>query len=500
MEFLKNIIHLFYYIFNYQNYEKEVISEKSISYSEFLLYFIQGNKILILIFIILFLILFYLIFFNSNKYNLISLVNISIFFIILLLFPLNIPFTDAYNELSVLFSKTSSIYLVSGDHSGGFFFVLFRIIHLIIYKFFDLNYNIIIYLNFIIFTLSIFLVIFYLKKYELQNYIFLFILFIFNGKWFVHFYEPVNIVWTINFILIITFLYLQKIENNLKRNLSLSIVLILSILNFKAGIVIFAYSIIYGLLIKDKYNNKIFYILAPIIIYFFAHNFVQSFTAISDHNTLDLLKNSLSEKSYNNIFVNFFASQALAITPQIFPIKNLTLVFVVSQYLYMLNILLFKNQRNFNSIKTFILNNPLILIGFLGCLLINLSREDYNQSRYMSFSLLFQIGFFILFLKNISTNFRETLTKKKILVTFFLLIYLLNFFLPNQGIIFSLKKNYVFENVKSCFKNYNYHEICFKKMFYQTFYDINQEKFDQFKGIIYKIKKENLSLFNQIKN
>ena len=127
------------------------------------------------------------------------------------------------------------------------------------------------------------------------------------------------------------------------------------------------------------------------------------------------------------------------------------------------------------------------------------SREDYNQSRYMTFSLCFQIGFLILFLKKTSWGSINILVKKKILIIIFLSIYLINLIMPNQGILFASSKNYIFENVKKCFEYDDHNENCLKEMFYKTFYDFDEQKFDEFKDRIYKLEEKKLSIFHQIK-
>ena len=59
----------------------------------------------------------------------IFLTNSVIFFTILILFPLNIPFTDTYNELNSLFSNNIKDYILlsnSGKSEDGFLFSMFR--------------------------------------------------------------------------------------------------------------------------------------------------------------------------------------------------------------------------------------------------------------------------------------------------------------------------------------------------------------------------------------
>ena len=168
-------------------------------------------------------------------------------------------------------------------------------------------------------------------------------------------------------------------------------------------------------------------------------------------STQSFIQDLSYERNYLNSIINFIAVHALALTPSIFPIKYFAFIIVLCQYFYILKILYFK-RLFLKNLKNFIINNPLIVIGTLGCLLISLSREDYNQSRYMTFSLCFQIGFLILFLKKTSWGSINILVKKKILVIIFLSIYLINLIMPNQGILFASSKNYIFENVKKCFE------------------------------------------------
>lgn len=499
MELIKNLVLFFYKNFNNQNHNEKVLLEKINSYSDYFFIFLQNNLILILVLIFLLLFIVYLNLIYSDKYYLIFYTNVSFFLIILILFPLNVPFTDLYNELELLFSQDSSQYIFSGVHSEGYLFVFFRILHVLVFKHFNLNYNIIIYLNFLIFFVSFILVIFYLKKNNLNDYIYLFILLFFSGKWFVHFYEPVNIVWSINFILILLFACCNSLTNNSKKFFFILIILSLSVLNFKAGIVICIYSIIYGFLIDDKIKNKIIYILLPFLLYLFSYSFTQSVFINETENAQIYIQYLTHERNYFDLLINFVALHSLALTPSIFPIKYFAFIIIIGQYFYILKILSFK-RLYFKNLKNFIINNPLIVIGILGCFLISLSRDDYNQSRYMTFSLCFQVGFFIVFLKNTSWNLLKKLINKKILVIIFLSIYSINLILPNQGIMFAFSKNYIFNNIKKCFELNDNDEECLEEMFYQTFYDSDQNKFDEFKDRVYKLKRDNLSIFFQIDN
>jgi len=139
------------------------------------------------------------------------------------------------------------------------------------------------------------------------------------------------------------------------------------------------------------------------------------------------------------------------------------------------------------------------VIGCIGCLLINLIRNDYNQSRYITFSLLFQIGFFIFFLKNNYLKKFLYLFKKKLFISIFLIIYSVNLFMPHQGLLFAVGKNYIYSNVKDCLV-LSSDNFCLSNMFYLTFYDVNKKNYEIYKGSIFKLQKMNLSVFNDVKN
>ena len=113
MEFINNLVLLFYNNFNNQNYDEEVILEKINSYTDYFFILFQNNFLLIFVFIFLLLFIIYLNFVKSDKFFFIFYTNIFVFFIILILFPLNVPFTDLYNELELLFSQNSFKYIFS---------------------------------------------------------------------------------------------------------------------------------------------------------------------------------------------------------------------------------------------------------------------------------------------------------------------------------------------------------------------------------------------------
>ena len=194
-----------------------------------LLFALESNVLITALLVLFLLANIHFIFKKENNYNFIFLINSIIFFIILILFPLNIPFTDTYNELNLLFSNNIKDYILSNlSNDGDFLFSTFRFLHAVIYKYFNLNYYFIIIFNFLLSILSFYIIKNYLEKIKLHDFIFIFIFFYFSGKWFVVFFEPVNIVWTINFLLILVFIYLKDFKHSFFKFISLTFIYLMS--------------------------------------------------------------------------------------------------------------------------------------------------------------------------------------------------------------------------------------------------------------------------------
>ena len=201
------------------------------------------------------------------------------------------------------------------------------------------------------------------------------------------------------------------------------------------------------------------------------------------------------QRDYFALISNFLATHLLVFTLSIFPTKIFAVIVVLIQYLYLINCSFFNEKKFLINLRNLILQNPFLIIGFIGCLLINLIRIDYNQSRYFSFSLLFQIGFFIFYLKNNDLN----KIINKYLIFSFLCIYIFNLFTPHQGFLFAFEKNLINKKVKNCFMDKSSENDCLSEMFYLTFYDKEKISYKYFKNSIFILEKQKLSIFNEIK-
>ena len=260
---------------------------------------------------------------------------------------------------------------------------------------------------------------------------------------------------------------------------------------------------IYGIASYQNIRNRIFLFITPAIVFLLVNillvdNSISSSATLTSVQLEDYL--AMIKTNYFRIAGNFFAAHTLVFDPLIFPIKYFSIIFVLFQYFYLFYQSFFGRKNFLNNLRNFILDNPFIIIGCLGCLLITVTRDNYFHSRYMTFSLLFQLGFFIFHFKKNLFKKDINVFKKNLLVFLFLIIYFANIFITNQGFFFALKKNYVYNNVKNCLISKQDNNECLPDMFYQTFYDNNEKHFDVFKEDIYMLKKLNLSIFHEIHN
>ena len=134
MELTNQFILFFYNLFISQNFKNELLINKIFKNLEYLLLIVENNIFLIFSITTIFIILVYINFKKEKNYILLFILNILIFLIIFILFPFNIPFTDTYMEINLLFNKDIFSYLFNKNE--GFLFSIFRFFHIIIYKFF----------------------------------------------------------------------------------------------------------------------------------------------------------------------------------------------------------------------------------------------------------------------------------------------------------------------------------------------------------------------------
>ena len=174
----------------------------------------------------------------------------------------------------------------------------------------------------------------------------------FSGKWFNIFYEPVNIVWTINFFLTLCFCFVLNCKRNLYANIGIIFILFLSIINFKASFITILFSVFYGIFVANKIKDKLIFILSPIIIFLTINYFLDiNSVKVEDTNFFDL-SNYIASTNILLIFKNFIAMQSIVFFSYIKYSVNISFIFSAFQNLLILYFIF--NQRKFKEkFKTF---------------------------------------------------------------------------------------------------------------------------------------------------
>jgi len=457
---------------------------------------LKQNIYEILFLLILFIFINFILYFKTRitykKSFFFILINFFFIFFTILIFQNNIPFTDTWYELDSLINTSQKNYIFTKFDN---FLFGFRPFHLIIFNYFDLNYNIIIFFNVCIFFLSLIILILLADKNNSINFLFLILLIFFSGKWFNIFYEPVNIVWTTNFFLTLCFCYLLSFKKNLYINLSIILVLFLSIINFKASFVTILFSVFYGLFIESKIKNKLFFIFSPVIIFFTVNYFAEMNSVEVIDSNLFNLKNYIASTNLLLILKNFIAMQSIVFFPYIKYSVNISFLFSIFQNLVIFYFLL--NGKKFkNNLTNLIKDNPLLVIGMMGCFTTTLVKQDIIQIRYFSFSLLYQIGFIFFIVNNF--NLLTVLKKYLFIRNFLLVTFFLNLFFFHQGIHFAISKFTIYTKTHECLKNENNTLDCENYIYNKTFYNDKSFERKKFDNIILFLKKNNFTIFGSL--
>ena len=450
---------------------------------------------LLIIFVLFFFVTF--IFTKNIKTNFIKFRNYTLcfnFFIliaILYTFPVNLPFGDVWEEYQAIRNNSLKNYLFSVNLSGHSFFTT-RLIFYLVDKFLDLNLVYIHIFSLFLYCLSLFIYFKFLNEIKIK-YFFVLLPLLFSGKWFNHIFETINLVWVFNFLLTLLIIYYLNLRNNFKL-IPISIILFVLLLSFAGGYIIIIYLItclIFNEEIKFKNKLNFFFVFAGIL--FFTTELIPTFKDGNPYIISDYI-GFLSLNKITKIIETFFGMISSIYLPFILYkldlFKNLTILLGFIQTI-VLFIIFFDSKINF---KKFILENPFLIIGIIGCLIISITRtNNFGEMRYATYSIIFQIGFFIFILKS-----------KKIIIFFdkfyksifllFIIIYSLNLFSPHTGIFFPLNRYIVKNNIDKCLVNNNFNK-CENLMYKELFFYSNWFDRDDFSILINKMKKEKKSFF-----
>lgn len=479
------------------NYEKCV---KLISYYD-LSFFLQKIKSFDLIFIFIFFFTLTYIFTRNikNKYvifkNCLLGLNFFLLFSSLYFFPVNLPFGDVWEEYQMISTNNTLDYLFSVNWSGHNFLTT-RIIFYLINEYLNFNLVYIHIISLFLYSLSIFIFFKFLNKNKSKYFIVLLPL-LFSGKWFNHVFETINFVWVLNFFLIILIIYYLNLKENFKL-FQISLILLVLLLSFAGGYFVFIYLIFY-LICNEKINIKnkliIFFIFIGTLL--LTNLIIPAFNNTNPYLMPDYL-DYMSAFKISQIFISFLGMISSIYLPFIFYkidiFKYLIVLFGFIQ-LTVLFIIFINSKINF---KKFIIENPFLIIGIISCLIISIVRPDrFGETRYATYSIIFQLGFFIFALtsKNL-VYFFDKFYKSIFIILIFL--YSINLISPHTGIFFSSSRYIVKDKIDECLTNKNLYQcenLIYDKLFF------NGDWFDKnnFSILLNKINNEKKSFFYDLK-
>lgn len=444
---------------------------------------------LLIFFLIFILFNFFLNFFKDlNKYikTFINL-NFCFFFLCIIIFPSNIPFTDTWQEIYYLINETYFNYFI--QPAAGHFFFGFRFFHIIIHKYFFLNYTLLHVINFIIYFFSCLLLIFYINKFKSNFFLFACLLIIFSGKWINIFVDPVNIAWTINFFLTICFVLLIKYKDCFLKYTGISLILFFALINFGSGIVLIVYSMIYGFFVRKKKVKSFFFIIFSIFLYLIIFKFAKIYLLL-DLLEVDFI--SLLEINFLDLIKVYLALCASIFFPYLLtPMPLLILVGFIQNFTILF--LIFVKKKNFlRNIYKFIITNSFLVIGAMGCLLISTIRGDFEAIRYSSYPIFFQIGFAQFVYKQKFDNFSFS---NKIIFPFLFFFYLISIIGPNTGIDYAISRSAISQKINKCIENNN--DNCNKLAYYETMYQGTWYNYEKFNNVFNYLENNKLSFMRR---
>jgi len=475
------------------NYEKCINFISNFDLSFFLQKIISVDLIFILIF---FITLTYIFTRNiKNEYvifkNYILGLNFLLLFSTLYFFPVNLPHGDIWEEYQMISNNNSLDYLFSVNWSGHNFLAT-RIIFYLINEYLNLNLVYIHIISLFLYCSSIFIFFKFLDKNNSKYFIVLLPL-LFSGKWFNHIFETINFVWVFNFFLTILIIYYLNLKKNFKI-FQISLILFVHILSFAGGYFVLIYLIVY-LIFNEKINikNKLGILFIFIGILFLTSLLIPTFSDTNPYLMSEYLDH-MSALKISQIFISFLGIISSIYLPYVFYKIDILKYFVILLgfiQLTALFIIFINSKINF---KKFIIENPFLIIGIISCLIISIARTNhFDQIRYATYSIIFQLGFFIFALKSKDLVYYFDKFYKSI---FFILIFLysLNLISPHTGIFFSPSRYIVKDKIDKCLINNNLSQ-CENLIYDELFFYGDWFDKDNFSILLNNMSNEKKSFF-----
>lgn len=461
---------------------------------QFFDYFLSLNNLIILS--VLLILIVNLIFLNNERGKFHSY---FIYFLILFIYlsivskyPVNFPWVDDWQWFENIYLKQNSYSNWLFERQGSHFLVIPKLIFYLTIKFFNSNFYLIsIATVFLIFLSSLIVI---TKESRLSNlHKVIIILIITSPKIFPNISQFCNIAWYLSFFLIILFNYSFKNTSTYLVLMNVIIILI-SPFTFGLSLVIPIFNIFFIVFINISLNKKIIYFSSSLIsILVFT---ILSILLSKTSNDPKLSINIFQYIDFNTIII-FFGSLANLFIPWSEYFIYIAFLIGVLQTISIV-LILSNNVKKIgfnNALKNFLNENFLILSGILFALLISFTRNDPQSvvaARYSVGSIVFQIGYFIFIFKNTKLKFIHNNLIKAILITH----YLISFLLPYQGFHWQIDRYIKSIEIINCYKS-NSKSLCNEKAYNVVFYNSNWYSFENFEKIIDIMISDNTKVFKQ---
>lgn len=386
----------------------------------------------------------------------------TLFYFIIIVFSSNFLWVDDWSLLDSLFLKDVTF--------SNWLFRFENIHNHSIIKFLVYLNNVILNLDFQLFNyLSVFFIylssIIFIKTFIKLNLslplVAIAILFMFSGKLFPSITQLINISWTLNFLLISLFSY------NLLNNKTFShyynfLIIILAPNIFGSGFAILGFSIIFGLYnLREKIGLN--YIIFSILSFIFAYILPKFFIPVNnlaEGEAIDYI-NIIKIFYFPGFFGNVFFPWST-----IFSLPSLFIGYF--QLLILIYFAIIKKIK----IRYFISNNPILIISIFTALLVAISRPEISrfiQPRYVTISILFQIGF-LLFLRDDLKRYLNKRYKNLFLTCALIYIFSIGTLTPYLGVHWQAKRSLVNYQLENCFKlnvsKFKCKDLAYEKLFY----------------------------------
>ncbi len=418
----------------------------------------------------------------NSKYSIIF--SISIYLFLIHFFPNKMYWVDDWILLDELIFNENNITLFEIFRPlNKQLIILTKIFFFIDYSFFDLNPRIYEIFNVTVLSLSCIILLNYLKIKKIDELsLFIASLIFLNHTLLPVISQPINTAWILSVFLIIIFIT-QYSANNKKASFPVIISIVLGAITFSLSLIISLYLIV---LISVKFFSKklnktdyLYFTVSIISLTIF-------FLTINAYEQNIKFNDNLSFNYLFSIFLNYFTVIGSFYIPWIksfYPIAAIIGLIQTTIVLYIC-----KQKIKTTSIYEVLLNNKMIVIGIFFAILTSFFRNEITQSispRYSAGIIFFQIGFWILLVKN-----HEQLHLKnkylKLILIFPILAYLNGLLSPYLGVHWQIQRSYNSEKIISCFiENKKNNEECYNYAYSKVFFNSKSFNYEKFKKIFY---------------